>query len=78
VHRGLTPSSGVYGSTFYTLIGTHALHVLGAVIWLLVVLGLARARRFSARRAVPVQVCGMSWHFVVGLWLVLFVTVYLL
>ena len=69
--------SGTYGSTFYTLIGTHALHVLGAVVWLLVVLALACRGRFSARRHVGIQVFGMYWHFVVGLWLVLFGLVYL-
>ena len=78
VHFGLTLSSGIYGSTFYTLIGCHGLHVLGAVIWLLVVLALARGDRFSARRHVGVQLCAMYWHFVVGLWLVLFPAVYLL
>ncbi|HEY7676743.1 MAG TPA: heme-copper oxidase subunit III [Candidatus Methylomirabilis sp.] len=69
--------SGTYGSTFYTLIGTHALHVLGAVLWLLVVLALARRGRFSARRHAGIQVFGMYWHFVVGLWVVLFGLVYL-
>ena len=78
VRFGLTLSSGVYGSTFYTLIGCHGLHVLGAVIWLLVALGLSRGPRFSARRHAGVQLCAMYWHFVVGLWLVLFPAVYLL
>jgi heme/copper-type cytochrome/quinol oxidase subunit 3 len=36
VHFGLTVSSGAYGGAFYTLIGAHALHVLGALVWLLV------------------------------------------
>ena len=70
--------SGTYGSTFYTLIGTHALHVLGAVCWLLAVLALARLRRFSAQRHTAVRVCGMYWHFVVAVWPFLFVLVYLL
>lgn len=78
VRFGLTPSSGIYGSTFYTLIGCHGLHVLGAVLWLLAVLALSRGARFSARRHVGVQLCAMYWRFVVGLWLVLFPAVYLL
>ena len=75
---GLTLTSGTYGSTFYTLIGAHALHVLGAVLWLVVVQVLARRGRFSAERHVGVQVFGMYWNFVVGLWPVLFALVYLL
>jgi heme/copper-type cytochrome/quinol oxidase subunit 3 len=74
---GLTLSSGVYGSTFYTLIGCHAAHVLGAVIWLLIVLALAKRKRFSAQRHIGADVCAMYWAFVVGLWPILFVAVYL-
>jgi heme/copper-type cytochrome/quinol oxidase subunit 3 len=73
---GLTLSSGVYGATFYTLIGCHAAHVFGAVIWLLAVLFFARRQRFSGQRRVAVQLCGMYWYFVVALWPILFVAVY--
>ena len=69
--------SGVYGATFYTLIGCHGLHVLGALCWLLVVLRMARAGRFSVRRHVAVDLCGMYWAFVVVLWPVLYTLVYL-
>jgi heme/copper-type cytochrome/quinol oxidase subunit 3 len=78
VRRGLTLSSGIYGSTFYALIGCHGVHVLGAVLWLLVVLALAWRGRFTAQRHVGVQTVAMYWHYVVGLWPVLFVAVYLL
>ena len=69
--------SGVYGATFYTLIGCHGLHVLGALCWLLVVLRMARAGRFSVRRHVALDLCGMYWAFVVVLWPVLYTLVYL-
>jgi heme/copper-type cytochrome/quinol oxidase subunit 3 len=74
---GLTLSAGVYGATFYTLIGCHAAHVFGAVIWLLVLVALARRQRFSPQHYVGPAVGGMYWYFVVALWPVLFVTVYL-
>lgn len=77
VSFGLTVSSGAYGATFYTLIGTHAAHVLGALIWLSVVLIRAGRGRFTARAHVPVVVCGMYWYFVVFLWPVLYLLVYL-
>jgi cytochrome c oxidase subunit 3 len=77
VHFGLTLSSGTYGATFYTLIGVHGAHVLGAVIWLLIVLVGARRSRFSAKNHIGVEVCGMYWYFVVGLWPILFTLVYL-
>lgn len=78
VRFGLTMSSSTYGTTFYTLIGTHALHVVGALIWLLTLLGLAAAGRVSRARGTMVRGCVLYWHFVVGLWPILFVAVYLL
>ncbi len=77
VRFGLTLSSGPYGATFYTLIGLHGAHVLGAVLWLLVVLAGTRRHRFSVNRHVGLTLCGMYWYFVVGLWPVLFTLVYL-
>ena len=76
VRFGLTMSSSTYGTTFYTLIGTHAVHVVGALIWLLVVLTLTA--RGGPERGELVRGCALYWHFVVGLWPILFVAVYLL
>jgi cytochrome c oxidase subunit III len=75
---GLTVSSGTFGATFYTLIGAHALHVVGALTWLAVVLALARRGRFDAGRPAAVRACALYWHFVVALWPILYVSVYLL
>lgn len=74
---GLTLSSGVYGATFYTLIGCHGLHVFGAVVLLLTVLTIGRKNPFPPRRQVTVQICGIYWYFVVALWPLLFGLVYL-
>jgi len=77
IRHGLTLSAGIYGATFYTLIGCHGVHVLGAVIWLLIVLVGAMRHRFSARKHVAVELCGIYWYFVVGVWPILFTLVYL-
>ena len=78
IRFGLTLVSGVYGATFYTLIGLHGLHVAGALLWLLATTVLAARGRFGEPPSIPVQACAMYWHFVVGLWPGLFVAVYLL
>jgi heme/copper-type cytochrome/quinol oxidase subunit 3 len=77
VHYGLGVSSGIYGATFYTLIGVHGAHVLGAVVWLGGVLWLAWRGRFTPSRYVGLECCAIYWHFVVALWPVLYVLVYL-
>ena len=77
VHFGLTVSSSVYGGLFYTLIGAHGVHVLGALLWLVVVYAQARAGRFSSKDYNGLQICAMYWTFVVALWPVLYGLVYL-
>lgn len=72
---GLTASSGVYGGTFYTLIGAHALHVLGALTCLAIIL--VRRRRYTAQDHVGLSVFGTYWSFVVALWPILYTLVYL-
>jgi cytochrome c oxidase subunit 3 len=77
IHFGLTLSSSVYGGLFYTLIGFHGLHVLGGLIWLLVVFVQAKRGRFSRNRHTGLVTCSMYWTFVVALWPVLYLLVYL-
>jgi heme/copper-type cytochrome/quinol oxidase subunit 3 len=78
VGYGLTVTSGAYGVTFYTLIGVHGLHVLGALAWLTIMFAGVRRGRFVEPPAAGLRACGMYWHFVVALWPVLYVAVYLL
>jgi cytochrome c oxidase subunit III len=78
IHYGLTVTSGAYGATFYTLIGAHGAHVLGALVWLTVTLALAARGRFADGRMTGLRACATYWHFVVGLWPILYVTVYLI
>jgi cytochrome c oxidase subunit III len=76
VRHGLTMSTGMYGATFYTLIGAHAVHVVGAVIWLGIVLAWAWRGRFEGGRDGAVDACAIYWLFVCALWVVLFALVY--
>src|SRR3990172_5702931 len=78
VQFGLTVSSGSYGSAFYTLIGTHGVHVLVALCWLSVILAFSARKRFTPGNHMPVSICGMYWQFVVALWPILFLLVYLI
>ena len=77
IHFGLTVSSSVYGGLFYTLIGFHAAHVFGALIWLLIVWSKARRENYSKSNDAGLQTCSMYWIFVVALWPILYGLVYL-
>jgi heme/copper-type cytochrome/quinol oxidase subunit 3 len=74
---GLTASSGIYGGTFYALIGAHAVHVLGALTWLAIVLIGARWGRRTPLDHGSLSVLGMYWYFLVALWPFLYTLVYL-
>ena len=77
VGYGLTVWSGAYGTTFYTLIGTHAAHVIAALAWVGVTAWLAARGRFADGQTGVMRACAIYWHFVVALWPVLYVAVYL-
>ena len=77
LHFGLTLSSSIYGGLFYTIIGCHALHVFGALMWLLVVWRKATAGKYTRQNYVGLQTCSMYWVFVVALWPLLYGLVYL-
>jgi cytochrome c oxidase subunit III len=78
IHEGMTLSSGVFGSTFYTLTGFHGAHVAGGAAFILIVLLRARSGQFTARYHDTVEMASYYWHFVDVVWLGLFSTIYLL
>ena len=73
----LTINRNLFGTTYYTLVGLHALHVTGGVTIMLVVLGLALRRRVTAANRGAVGLVSWYWHFVDGVWIVVFTVVYL-
>lgn len=77
LHFGLTLSSSVYGGLFYTLIGCHAVHVAGALVWLVVAWVKAARGRFTRQQHIGLQTCCLYWTFVVALWPALYLLVYL-
>ena len=74
---GLTISRNLFGTTYYTLVGLHALHVTGGVAVMLIVLGLALARQVTRANGAGVGLVSWYWHFVDGVWVVVFTVVYL-
>ena len=77
IGHGLTISRNLFGSTYYTLVGAHALHVTGGVTIMLIMLGLALARHVTSANGAGVGLISWYWHFVDGVWIVVFTVVYL-
>jgi len=74
----LTISRNLFGTTYYTLVGLHALHVTGGVTVMFIVLILALRRQVTSVNRAGVGLVSWYWHFVDGVWVVVFTVVYLL
>jgi heme/copper-type cytochrome/quinol oxidase subunit 3 len=73
-----TPRTNAYGSLFYTITGLHGAHVVAGLVLLLWTLAFALRGAFTAERHLAVQNVSLYWHFVHGVWLFVFVSLYLL
>ena len=78
IHKwGLTIDRNMFGTTYFTLVGFHALHVTVGVTVMSIILGLAWRRQITERNSISVEVVSWYWHFVDGVWVVVFTLVYL-
>lgn len=77
VEKHLTISRNLFGTSYYTLVGFHALHVTGGVIAMSVVLGMGLRNEVTAKNHLGAEMVAWYWHFVDGVWVVVFTVVYL-
>ncbi len=70
-------TTGSFGSAFFTLTGFHGLHVFIGLIFLVICLIRALRGDFSAKKHFAVEAGEMYWHFVDGVWIFVFPTVYI-
>jgi cytochrome c oxidase subunit III len=77
IGEGLTIRTNLFGTTYYSLVGLHALHVLVGLLLLGAVSVLALLRRVGQAQAEQVDVLSLYWHFVDAVWVVVFTVVYL-
>ena len=75
---GLTIRTNLFGTTFYSLVGLHATHVILGLIMLSLLLVFALAGKVGEEHAERVKVLGLYWHFVDAVWVVVFTVVYVL
>ena len=77
-HNGLSLQQNLFGSTFFVLTGFHGTHVAFGVLWLLTMLVQDLRHPIPASQAIKVEICGLYWHFVDIVWIVIFTFVYLI
>ncbi|HLH33777.1 MAG TPA: heme-copper oxidase subunit III [Alloacidobacterium sp.] len=77
-HDGLTISTNLFGTTFYSLVGLHASHVIIGLCALLIVLLFTITGHVKEKHAERIQVLALYWHFVDAVWIVVFTVVYII
>ncbi len=78
VHEGNSWTRSGFLSAFFTLVGTHGLHILTGLIWI-AVLGLQVARRGIITATVRrLTLFSLFWHFLDIIWIFIFTFVYLM
>lgn len=75
---GLQPSTGAYGSVFYGLTALHAVHVAAGLLVILLVLVRSLLGKYTEHSVMKVRLPAMFWHFVDAVWVLMFVSLYLL
>jgi cytochrome c oxidase subunit III len=76
--HGLTIATNLFGTTYYSLVGLHAFHVTLGLAMLSIVLVFGLAGRVGRDQAQRVGVLSLYWHFVDGVWVVVFTVVYVI
>jgi cytochrome c oxidase subunit 3/cytochrome o ubiquinol oxidase subunit 3 len=75
---GLTIRTNLFGTTFYSLVGLHATHVVVGLIMLTIALALSLRGSVKEEHAERLEVLSLYWHFVDGVWVVVLTVVYVL
>lgn len=76
-HDGLTIRTNLFGTTFYSLVGLHATHVVVGLTMLLTVLLFTLTGHVREEHSERIQVLALYWHFVDAVWVIVFTVVYI-
>jgi cytochrome c oxidase subunit 3/cytochrome o ubiquinol oxidase subunit 3 len=76
VDEGLTVSTNLFGTTFYSLVGLHGLHVTIGLILMAIVAVFTAMKKVTREHESKLEVVALYWHFVDSVWVVVFTLVY--
>lgn len=77
IHEGLTISSSLFGSFYFTMTGIHALHMIAGLVFNGYILYHGLKGRWSNGNWARVEYAGLYWHFVDLVWVIIFPLFYL-
>ena len=73
IDSGYVISGNPANAFFYTLTALHALHLIGGLVVLMIaIVRVWSAEEIVAKVASPVELCGVYWHFLLAVWIILF------
>jgi len=75
---GLTISTNLFGTTYYSLVGLHGFHVVVGLVSLSIVMALTVLGNVGSEHAERVDVLSLYWHFVDVVWIIVFTVVYVI
>jgi cytochrome c oxidase subunit III len=75
---GLTISTNLFGTTYYSLVGLHALHVTMGLLAFTIVTLFYLSGSLHRDHAGRLEILSMYWHFVDAVWVVVFTVVYVI
>ncbi|MFC6775619.1 cytochrome o ubiquinol oxidase subunit III [Methylobacterium gregans] len=78
IHEGAGPGRSAFLSAFFTLVGTHGLHVTFGLIWLIVLMVQVAQRGLIPENTRRLMCLSMFWHFLDVIWIGVFTFVYLM
>jgi cytochrome o ubiquinol oxidase subunit 3 len=78
IHEGATPQTSAFLSAFFTLVGTHGLHVTFGVIWLIVLMVQVQVKGLIPANRRRLMCLSLFWHFLDVIWIGVFTFVYLM
>lgn len=76
IHQGAGPERSAFLSSFFTLVGTHGLHISIGLMWMVVEMCRIRLRPLSAHNISRIFRMTLFWHFLDFVWIFIFTTVY--
>ena len=76
--EGLTIKTNLFGTTFYSLVGLHATHVIVGLFLLSLALIFSLRGAMTTKHTDRLEVLSLYWHFVDGVWVVVFLVVYVI